>query len=196
MKRFIVLLVMLLLASLSFAQAPPAPPAPAPDPQPNDGVTVTAGINYTLLSNGPGNSINVTKLDVALPVTDRISLIYNQYIIPSAQANVFIGGARYSVLLSQLFKNTGSFKLDPTKFRLYGDIGVGTRHDSISNVRTGFAGAISGGISYNPMANLSLTLEGGYIRTGAVTGATGVNAGRNFLFGTSPMIAPGVKLSF
>jgi hypothetical protein len=195
---------LLALAPSCFGQAPTsAPPvvsAPQPSqpPQPNTGVILTAGLSYTLLTNGPGNSVNVTKLDVALPITDRFSLIYNQYMIPAAQANIFIGGVRYTMLLSQLIKSAAnsSLKLDPSKFRVYVDCGLGSRRDSISNARVGMAGACNGGFSYNPVSNLAISLEGGYIRTGAVTGAIGTNATRSFLFGTSPMIAPGVKLTF
>jgi opacity protein-like surface antigen len=204
--RLVVLALSIITLSSSYclAQAPtpstPVASAPAPPAQPNTGITLTAGLSYTLLTNGPGNSVNVTKLDVALPITDKVSLIYNQYMIPSAQANVFIGGVRYSLLLSQIIKSAASanssLKIDPTKFRIYADCGLGSRRDSISNARVGVAGACNGGLSYNPVSNVAISLEGGYIRTGAVAGATGTNATKSFLFGTSPMIAPGVKLTF
>jgi opacity protein-like surface antigen len=188
--RHVLILVLLLLLSVLFASAQTAPtPLPAA-PQPNDDVHVTAGLSYALLTNGAGTGVNVTKLDVAVPLTDRFSLVYNQYIIPSAQANVFIGGVRYSLFLSSLIKPTASTKIDLSKFQVYADLGAGTKRDSITNLGPTFSIAVNGGLRYNLASNLVISIEGGYIHTGKIKG------GHNFLFGNSPVIAPGIKLTF
>jgi opacity protein-like surface antigen len=164
---------------------------PPPAPQPNDDVHVTAGISYIKLTNGTSNAVNVTKIDVAVPVTDHFSFAYNQYLVPSAQANVFIGAFRGEVLLSQLFKQKPSVKLNLSKFRLYGDVGLGSRHDSISDQRTGLAWALNGGLSYNVASNVTFSFGGGLLRAGV-----GRKDQLKIYNLDTPMIAPGVKLVF
>jgi opacity protein-like surface antigen len=192
MRHLSVILVVLLLAASAAAQAPTPTPPPTPAaPQPNDGVHVTAGVSYIKLMDGTTNTVNVTKVDVAVPVTDHFSFAYNQYLVPTAQANVFIGAVRGEALFSQLFKQKPSVKLDLSKFRIYGDIGIGSRHDSISDVRTGFAYALNGGISYNVASNVTFSFGGGLLRAGV-----GRKDQLKIYNLDTPMIAPGVKLVF
>lgn len=188
MKKTFTALLFLIVASSLHAQTT----TPAPTPEPNDNVRMTAGVSYTSLTNGAKGVVNVTKVDVSLPITDRFSLVYDQYIVPSAQANVFIVAVRYTRLLSQIIKQTNTVKIDLSKFSLYGDFGAGSRHDSISNARTGFAVALNGGVAYNASGNIALTLSGGYIRAGI-----GSSAGGLTLYNlNSPVISPGVTLTF
>src|SRR6267142_982532 len=175
-----------LFVSAAVAQTPPAP-----TPKPNDDVHVTAGVSYIKLTNGTTNVINVTKVDIAAPITDHFSFAYNQYLVPSAQANVFIGAVRGEILLSQLFKQKPSVKLDLSKFRIYGDVGLGSRHDSISDSRTGFAYALNAGVSYNVASNVTFSFGGGLLRAGV-----GRKDQLKIYNLDTPMIAPGVKLVF
>jgi opacity protein-like surface antigen len=186
--KSLAVLALLLLPGLCYAQTPP------PKPEPNDDVHVTAGVSYIKLTNGTTSTVNITKVDVAVPVTDHFSFAYNQYLVPTAQANVFIGAVRGEILLSQIklpiFKNANSH-LNASKFRLYGDFGMGSRHDSISDVRTGFAYALNGGIEYNVASNVTFSFGGGLLRAGV-----GRKDQLKIYNLDTPMIAPGVKLVF
>jgi len=187
MKYLIALLEVLVLAVAAAAQTP----APAPAPQPNDGTILTAGVSYINLTNGTGNKVNVTKVDLAVPISNHFSLMYNQYLVPSAQANVYVGGVRGAMLLSQIIKQKPNIKLNLSKFQFYGDLGLGSRHDSISDTRTGFAVALTGGVSYAVASNVTFSFGGGYMKAGI-----GRSNGLTLYNLDTPLIAPGVKLVF
>lgn len=196
MTKIFVVCVVLLMAASIFAQAPaevPAPkPAPSatPTPEANGALHFELSTGYEKLMSGG----QATVIRARLPLTPRWSAGYEQIQIPSAAAQVFLGGVEIREVLGHLIKSQAS-KVNLNAIQVYAQAGFGTKRDSLGN-NPSLAYGFKGGTDF-PLG----TIGGGTLAAGVSFGYIGVpnqpsNSARRFVFGSTVSIAPQLSLRF
>jgi hypothetical protein len=157
----------------------------------NDGIHVDVSTSYTKLANGPARGTSATVITARIPASDRWALVYNQFQIPAANAQIYLGGVEYREVLSHIIKAKSTLPLD--KIQVYLRAGAGTRRDSLGD-RASFAGGFLGGISA-PVGSIAGAKLAFQFEVGWIGGARLRRPGQsNFFLNNAPAIAPGLTL--
>ena len=157
----------------------------AQTPEPNVGTHFAAETGYVNLGDGG----SATVITGRLPVTARWSVLYRQFQIPSANAQVFLGGAEFRDKLSHIFtKNANAAsQVNLDRIEVYGRVGVGSRRDSQGNEPT-FAYGLFGGANVRINETISVGVEFGFMRAPLRR--------ENLFVSNMPTVAPGIQLRF
>jgi len=191
LPRFlIVIMVICMLAMFCLPAGAQTPtPTPPPSPEPNEGAHFDVSTEYVKLTTGG----NATVVSARLPLTPRYSVVYSQYQVPSAKAQIYQGEVEFREKLSHLIKSS-AFQINLDNVQVYLRAGAGTKRDDLGNnpifaygVHAGadvVIGKIGGG-------TLLVGLKGGFL------GIPRQKAGpRHFVLGSTPEIAPGLTVRF
>lgn len=185
------------IATLAFAvfalampmHAQTAIPSPTPSPESNVGVHFDVSTSFVKLTAGG----DATLISARLPLTPRWSFQYDQYQVPTAKAQFFLGGAEFREKLAHLVK-TKSLLFNPDAIEIYAGAGIGTKRDDLLQNPL-FAFGVHGG------ADIKIgQVGGGTLTAGVAFGYISAPAGNtgpvHFSFASSPEIAPKLAIRF
>lgn len=187
MKPILIAALFAMASLCAVAQSPT--PSPTPSAEPNVGVHFDISTSFVKLTAGG----DATLISARLPVTPRWSFKYDQYQIPTAKAQFFLGGVEFRDKLSHLLKSK-SILFNPDAIEIYASAGLGTKRDDLLQNPL-FAFGVHGG------ADVKIGQVGGGILTagiafGYISAPKGVTGPVHFSFASSPEIAPKLAIRF